>query len=215
MRCSRRCPDAPPALDLLARHFQLTPFEQDVLFLCLAPDLDPAFERLYAYVQDDATRKYATPHLALALFDGRLGEGREGRDSFLPDGPLRRCRLLTLEPGLPARRDARHPPAAPRRANGDFLLGVGRLDERLVQLLRPLGVGVLTEREAEIATGLAAQAGSRIGYRRWPLLNLIGPDGGLGSVGAAVCEALGHHLLALDPASLPPRPAPSAPSYCA
>ena len=197
-------PDAPPALDLLARHFQLTPFEQDVLFLCLAPELDPAFERLYAYVQDDATRKYATPHLALALFDERLDDPREGRDSFLPDGPLRRYRLLTLEPAsLPAATPGTRPLRLDERI-GDYLLGVSRLDERLAQLLRPLSPGVLTEQETEIATGLAAQASSRIGQGRRPLLNLVGPDGGLGSVGAAVCEALGHHLLALDPAGLPP-----------
>ena len=34
-------------LDTLAARFELTPFERDVVLLCLAPELDPAFERLY------------------------------------------------------------------------------------------------------------------------------------------------------------------------
>src|SRR5262249_14656508 len=58
----------PAAVDILASRFGLSTFERDVILLCLAPELDPAFERLYAYVQDDATRKHATPHLALRLF---------------------------------------------------------------------------------------------------------------------------------------------------
>jgi hypothetical protein len=197
-------PDAPPALDLLGRHFQLTPFEQDVLFLCLAPELDPAFERLYAYVQDDATRKFATPHLALALFAERLADPREGRDSFLPDSPLRRYCLVTLDAAsAPAATPGTRPLRLDERT-GDYLLGVSRLDERLIPLLRPQSAGLLTGHEEEIAARLAAQAGARIALGRRPLLNLVGPGGGLGQVGAAACEALGHHLFALDPAGLPP-----------
>jgi hypothetical protein len=196
--------EAPPALELLARHFQLTAFEQDVLCLCLAPEIDPAFERLYAYVQDDATRKHATPHLALALFDDQAGDPRGARDSFLPDAPLRRYRLLTLEPSpLPAATPGMRPLRLDERI-GDYLLGVNRLDERLSQLLRPLGVSWLTERGEEIAARLAAQAAGRIGRGGWPVLNLIGPDRGLASVAAAACAALGHHLWALEPAALPP-----------
>src|SRR5438874_5207976 len=57
--------EGPPALEILARLFRLGDFERDVLLLCLAPEIDPGFERLYAYVQDDATRKYPTPNLAV------------------------------------------------------------------------------------------------------------------------------------------------------
>ncbi|MBA2714811.1 MAG: hypothetical protein H0U55_14800, partial [Rubrobacteraceae bacterium] len=43
----------PPALDALVYLFGLTSLERDTVLLTLAPELDPRFERLYAYVQDD------------------------------------------------------------------------------------------------------------------------------------------------------------------
>ena len=76
----------PPALEMLARLFGLTPFERNVLLLCLAPDLDPTFERLYAYVQDDVRCKYATPHMALSLFAGLSPSVLPASPPGLPDG---------------------------------------------------------------------------------------------------------------------------------
>ena len=54
-------------LRTLARAAALT--EQDVEFLviCLLPDLDTRFERLYGYLNDDVTRRRATVGLALEL----------------------------------------------------------------------------------------------------------------------------------------------------
>src|SRR5512143_2364621 len=43
-------------LDELARLFQLTTFDLDVVLFCLAPQIDLRFGRLYAYLQDDASR---------------------------------------------------------------------------------------------------------------------------------------------------------------
>src|SRR5215218_10081130 len=94
----------PPALEVLVRLFGLTLFERNVLLLCLAPELDPTFERLYAYVQDDATLKHATPHLALAFFGGRNEDEPDARNSLLPESPLRRYRLVILEAGHSPRR---------------------------------------------------------------------------------------------------------------
>src|SRR5215213_5072341 len=87
----------PPALEVLVRLFGLTPFERNVVLLCRAPELDQTFERLYAYVQDDVTRKYATPHLALTLLGGEVEV--DARNGFLPGSPLRRFRLVILEAG--------------------------------------------------------------------------------------------------------------------
>ena len=56
-------------LRTLARSAELS--EQDVEFLvvCLIPDLDTRFERLYGYLNDDVTRRRATVGLALGLSD--------------------------------------------------------------------------------------------------------------------------------------------------
>src|SRR6185295_17745144 len=48
------------ALPQLAQLFRLSRFEEKCVLLCLAPELDRKYEKLYAYLQDDATRKKPT-----------------------------------------------------------------------------------------------------------------------------------------------------------
>jgi hypothetical protein len=90
----------PAALEVLVRLFGLTAFERNVLLLCLAPDLDPAFERLYAYVQDEVSRRYATPQLALSLFvSGETNEARSAR-CRQPHWVLDRCAWTSASPTI-------------------------------------------------------------------------------------------------------------------
>jgi winged helix domain-containing protein/ATPase family protein associated with various cellular activities (AAA) len=187
---------APSALDLLAGLLELSPLEQDVLLLALAPELDPAFERLYAYVQDDVARKYPTPHLALSLFGGDPDEDETGRDVFLPQAPLRRFHLIGLEPGTRAiHLDERMT---------DYLLGINRMDERVVPLLRPIPPATLPASHRELAETLRLWMESLRGAERRPVLNLTGPAGaGKRAVARSLCEALGVGLHRLDPARLP------------
>ncbi len=56
-----------PRLWALCQAFGLDRFEQDVLLLCLAPALDTRYGRLYAFLQDDVTRKSPTADLAMNL----------------------------------------------------------------------------------------------------------------------------------------------------
>lgn len=79
----------------LGRLFQLTSFERNVLLLALAPQLDRKYEKLYAYLQDDVTRKAPTVDLAMNLFlntDQRL----EARSMFDPGGALLKFKLLQI-----------------------------------------------------------------------------------------------------------------------
>src|SRR5215208_6829016 len=118
----------PPALEVLVRLFGLTLFERNVLLLCLAPELDPTFERLYAYVQDDVSRKYATPHLARTLFGDKSEDKLGAREGFLPDSPLRRFRLVILESApLPAAALGARPMRLDERV-ADYLRGTNRPD---------------------------------------------------------------------------------------
>jgi len=64
----------PLNLPLLAYSACLTPFEIDVILICLAPELDTKYERLYAYLQNDATKKQPSVDLILSLLCN-LGEG--------------------------------------------------------------------------------------------------------------------------------------------
>ncbi|MBI3934611.1 MAG: ATP-binding protein, partial [Acidobacteria bacterium] len=92
--------DAKGPLGRLIRLADLTPFEVGCLLLCLALDADLRFERLFAYVQDDVTKRSPRVELALRLLAAPAGR-REARRAFSAEAPLRRLRLLTLhgEPG--------------------------------------------------------------------------------------------------------------------
>jgi hypothetical protein len=51
----------------LAASFGLDQLDVEILLIALAPDLDPRFERLYAYLHDDVSRRRASAGLALEL----------------------------------------------------------------------------------------------------------------------------------------------------
>src|SRR5262249_43172593 len=51
----------------LAEVFDLSPLDEDLLVVATAPELDPKYETLYAYLNDDVTRKWPTVDLARRL----------------------------------------------------------------------------------------------------------------------------------------------------
>jgi SpoVK/Ycf46/Vps4 family AAA+-type ATPase len=83
-------------LERLQAVFQLSPFDVDVLLICLAPELDLRYEKLYAYLQDDVTQKRPSVDLVLHLlcpsFEARLA----ARQRFAPGCPLLKHSLLSL-----------------------------------------------------------------------------------------------------------------------
>ena len=61
-------------LPRLARIFGLSPFEMDVVLICLAPELDLKYQRLYGYLQDDITKRYTS--IALILLNLRSDQAK-------------------------------------------------------------------------------------------------------------------------------------------
>src|SRR5262245_35259557 len=76
--------------------FGLTSFDTDVLLVCLAPELDLRYERLFAYLQDDVTKRRPSVDLVLNLFSGSFGEKLAAQSRFAPGAPLIRRRLVEL-----------------------------------------------------------------------------------------------------------------------
>ena len=76
------------------RLFALTDFDVDALLICLAPELDLRYERLYGYLQDDVTKRRATVGLVLNLLSHSLEEKLSWRERFAAGSPLMRHRLL-------------------------------------------------------------------------------------------------------------------------
>jgi hypothetical protein len=84
-------PDGAPAqsrLALIAEAFGLSPFEVDVLIVALGPELDLRYERIYAYLQDDVTRRRPSVSLALDLLCASAEAKLQQRALFAPAAPL-------------------------------------------------------------------------------------------------------------------------------
>jgi hypothetical protein len=62
--------------------------------LCLAPEIDPRYSRVFAFLQDDVTRKQPSIELVLRLFCKDVEESLVRRSIFSSASPLFRNRLL-------------------------------------------------------------------------------------------------------------------------
>ncbi len=115
----------------LAREYDLSTFDLDVILIALATELDLSYEKIFGYLQDDITRKRPGVDLALNLLCPAAVDRQTGLTHFLPDSPLIKHKLLQ-----------------PDAEQGRSLLGRElRLDEGIVNLL--LGVKSLDSRLAD------------------------------------------------------------------
>lgn len=86
-----------PYWDDLARRFGLDVFDGAMMALALAPELDSRFQRLYAFVQDDVTRRHLSIELALQLLCGDdEGERLMRSRRIAPGAPAFRHGLLRI-----------------------------------------------------------------------------------------------------------------------
>jgi ATP-dependent 26S proteasome regulatory subunit len=116
----------------LKQTFGLDPFEIDALLICLAVELDLRYERLYAYLHDDVTKKRPSVDLVLNLLAADSDSKLRAHDYFNASGRLIRHQLLQLldDPAQP------HPPLLARILKVDqrvvqYMLGSNDLDDRL------------------------------------------------------------------------------------
>lgn len=88
---------ASPALPTLSRRLGMTRFEEQLLLLCCAVELDPGIPALCAKAQDDPARTYPTFALGFSIFENPEWE------ALSPERPLRYWRLLEInQPGAQA-----------------------------------------------------------------------------------------------------------------
>jgi AAA+ superfamily predicted ATPase len=119
-------------LNELCRKFGLSSLEREVLVICLAAEVNLKYERLYAYLHDDVTKKRPTVDLVLRLLCSKVEERVGARRSFEADAPLIRWELITLHDDPNARRPvllARYLKLDDRIVR--YLLGYDEIDARL------------------------------------------------------------------------------------
>ena len=83
-------------LGWLQQAFELSAFDLDVMLIALAPEVDLKYERLYAYLQDDVTRKRPTVDLVLNLLCPTPADKLARCSHFTADAPLIRKDLICL-----------------------------------------------------------------------------------------------------------------------
>ena len=138
--------EEPPLADLvdpgsplaeLARAHGLSSFDLDLLLIALAPEVDLRYGRIYAFLQDDVSRRSAGVDLALTMLcptpDAKLAR----REHLAPDAPLLRSELIEVVPD-------------PEALHASLLASSIKVDDTVVRRL--LGLGGLDPRLSRIAT---------------------------------------------------------------
>ena len=162
----------PPALILLSQKLGLSRFEQQVLLLCVAMELDPGMARLCAKAQDNPQQSYPTFALALSLFDEPAWEALSG------ESPLRYWRLIEIHQlGVQALTSSALR-AEERIVN--YIKGLNTLDDRLASLLMPLEtekweVELPPSQQAVVET-IIKQSGQTHRGQGLPVIQLVGAD---------------------------------------
>jgi hypothetical protein len=191
--------DPPPALTIAARRFGLSAFEQHVLLLCAAMELDPDAAALCARALHDPSRPYPTFALALWLFDGAAW------DVMSPERPLRYWRLIEIhQPG------AQPLTASALRADErivNYIKGLNYLDDRLAPLFVPIdaedALTLPASQQAAVDT-IVRGIGRTPPGTRLPLINVAGTDAASKQlVAARAAAALDLHLYRLPAELLP------------
>jgi hypothetical protein len=163
----------PPALVALGQGLGLTQFEQNVLLLCVAMELDVAIAGLCAQAQGDPNRPYPTFALAFAMFQN------SSWNALSPERPLRYWRLIEInQPG------ASPLSVSPLRADErivNCVQGVNYLDDRLAPLLSPLDTpekgGSVPASHRATADRIASELKRVPADQHLPLVQLLGTDG--------------------------------------
>jgi SpoVK/Ycf46/Vps4 family AAA+-type ATPase len=200
-------PPLAPRLAWLAQTFDLTRFDLDLLILALAPEVDLRYEQLYAYLQDDVTRRRPSVDLALNLLCSSAAAKLACRSRLAPESPLLRHHLLVLRP--PSGQEASSFLNVTLQVDPqivDVLLGQGGLDRRLAAFCT-LEQPALTWDQAPVPADLpvalptiarqARAAGQSVRFY------FHGPaGGGQRQAAAALASDLGRPLLYADLARL-------------
>jgi ATP-dependent 26S proteasome regulatory subunit len=190
--------DPPPALVILGQRLGLSRFEQQVLLLCAAMELDTRIPRLCAMAQDDPGKPYPTFALAMALLN------EPAWDALSPERPLRYLRLIEInQPG------AQPLISSALRADErivSYIKGLNYLDDRLSPLLTAVERAdvPLPLSQQRVADAIMHQLQRGSSMRRLPVIQLTGLDSGSKLLLAGrVASALGLHLYRLPAAALP------------
>ena len=194
-------------LTRLQRMFRLSPFDLDLILVALAPELDLRYENLYAYLQNDVTKKRPSVDLALNLLCGSAHEKLARRGHLTTEAPLIRQGLIHLIPDP----QQLQPVLLAHHLKVDeqivrLVLGQVSLDSRLaafVQRVAPPESHETSPSLFEFAQALPGMVKQAEEEQRPVRFYFNGPPGsGKREVAAALAERLNAQLIVVDLAQL-------------
>lgn len=195
------------SLPYLSQLFHLNAFEEQCLVICLALELDRKYEKLYAYLQDDVTRKKPSVDLVQSLLCNTVQEKLESRLAFGPQAPLLKYRFLQMadsSPDGPTALLSRFLKLDDRLVN--FLMGFGQMDARLESVARLVlcranlnQVMVTDDVQRRIRRFVHSHLGEMRSVRQKVVFYFHGPYGsGKELLAEVICHDLGLPLVIAD-----------------
>jgi len=182
-------------LQTLCSAFGLSRFERAVLLMCAGVELDGRFSSLCGAAQGDPAKAFPTFSLALATLP------EPHWSALTPVAPLRRWRLVEYDHQLDASLLTARLRIDERVLH--FLTGIQYLDERLANMLEPIGGDELVSSHQLVARDIAA-IWAQEDYGQLPLIELCGADAVTRrAIVAAACSAHSLRLYALAAEHVP------------
>jgi hypothetical protein len=189
------------------REFCLSPIEQEVLLLAVAPEIDLKYETLFAYLNNDVTRKFPTFDLAFRVCALTLEQKSDVRHCVLPQATLLSSGLVQLVSTAAAHLSWLSTGFAIAPVVSHYLSGTHCLDPCLASFVEErqdtagwAHVHVPCEQKAalrRLAGVFQKSSADKL------LIVFTGRDGmGRGPAAEAVCHDLGISLLRVDLAGL-------------
>jgi predicted nucleic acid-binding protein len=185
--------ETPPAIDWISQFFVLSVFERDVLLLCAGVEMDSQLAAMCAGSGGGGPRACVTFAFASSALPGAHWS------ALAPPRPLRRYRLVELEPG-------RGLAEAAMRIDErilHYLAGINFLDPRLKPLLRESPAAEwISEGHKAAAAEAVLVFGDETGNP--PVVHFCGDDAdGQEDAAEFAARAMGRHLFTLNVDDLP------------
>ena len=199
--------NVPLRLDWLINLFRLDQLDLRVLLVCIAPEIDLRYERLFAYLQDDVQKRWPTVDLVLNLLCPTLAAKLEARQRFTMSAPLIEHRLIEVfdDPARPHASLLGKCLRVDPRIVG-FLLGSDEIDPMLARCARWVRSDMAGTNRPVVEKALAGGKALALPAQAGPLfVHLQGPDetarqqwasANAGAAGASLLVVDGDRLLA-------------------
>jgi AAA+ superfamily predicted ATPase len=200
-RIRRAVAETPPSVDLrlerLCNAFGLGEVERDVVLLCLLPEIDVRYRRIFGYLQDDASRSHPSVELVCQVVSHKTGSLEASRAMFEPNQSLVRHHVIGLK-GDSENRSGRFAHLDDRIVS--TLLGSDQPDSRLRGIVADLVGGAHWDQlfaDPGLIARLREFADHAIGES--VLVVLHGPQGsGREKAARTICTHRGLRLLRFD-----------------